>query len=304
MFSFFKRRRSNNTVSKEQLYPGKVFPEVGTVFGALWNDFRSGEHKSVEKYKEFKTFQAELKHKYEHIRFDEKSRVLRVNDDELLLTIGEAMYIYIITNTVFTSPFDHLELYLKPTIDSSSVYKADYYCLKDLNNSCEPEEKQYCHDLISYLNTHIYPFVNETTKMVWGYSKVQNDSYPFYTSDYISYHQYLQDAVDFDKWKYIYKAPLFKLSIRSQNEENPVIVYDIRDTISAFVLDMLCFSAVAVSTQSYLKLIDYKDESGRVVREVLEQHYGKQMIDFMDQTVIDLNGDKLRRMIYMGLLLE
>lgn len=290
---FFKKKEKNFL---KNAHPGKVFASLGNTLKGFWPDFRDGEAKAVDLYKEYKRFKTILDAKYA-INYNREKTHIPIGNKELLLTVDQCMYFFCISQN--DSQKD--QMYICQQNTEEEVYLINKETIDIINNSLLSIEKEYCKELLDFLHKRIDPEINTTSKNAYGINKIRKSFYPYFTKEYEKYHRFLLDIETYDpenKYNFINRAPIFH---RITEEENPLITYELQSTINAYILDVICYITMLIPTISLLQLLNYVDNTGKKLKDILAETYGKAVVDYLYTFLFDMNCMPFRKMVSAGL---
>ena len=168
-----------------------------------------------------------------------------------------------------------------------------------------PDEIDYCEKIVSYVKNNILNLVQKADLIRYGiklckrpilYNSLEVDSYHrFIASDKCS-----SNSEEYKKWHHITNAPF--LLEKNNSEENPLIITEI-SAVNAFVLDYLCYATISLPTEDLTRVLSCP-VNGKTVKDTIIEVFGVDAFDYIMKAVDDLNGEKFRRFVYSGLLIE
>ena len=290
------KRQSNSNPAENRLdNPSYLFSQCGPALNTLWREFVKGENTSVTQYQKYTDF---LSSNLSSILMDSLKRpMLPVFDDsgskKIFLTRGQIAYL----NT-----FDfNKDVFISDQV-GSEIYRLKLEQLELAKNELTSDELAFCSKVVDYFRDNIIPKVNEVARRRTGFD-ICEYNLPLNTIECVKYHMYIShENYDFSggelsKWNYIFSAPIYE---HRSNRDNPIVPVQI-DNMSAFILDCLCYSYIALPTLDILRVINCRGENGSV-KESLEHYFGTGVVNFMKRCIVQYNCANFREWVSLGLM--
>ena len=295
IFKLFKR---NKTHPRQDLpvTPTMMFNVLGSSLSELWDSMVEGQHLAVKVFLEFKSFKRELDVKYSTLDFDRHISEIKIDEVSYELKATHCMYLYMLDldNDTHIS-FDNGD---GVTILSFSDYIT-------ITSRLTLIEQSYCDELSAYLNSNILPLVQKTDMTMFGINLCER-TVPLNSLELSNYHRYiatnhyLYGTSDQPNWNRIANAPFL---VERNDNSNPLLITDMK-SVSAFVLDYLCYATIAIPSHDLDAVLLYRRENEESIKDMIGKRYGQEMVDCIDNALNDMNGSMFRTSVFKGLFLE
>ena len=301
MFGLFKNRNSikspKRLSSNESRLdnPSFLFSQCGQTLNDLWQELIKGENAAVLQYKSYDAFlSANLsKSLIDLLKTPMLSVFNESGNKSISLTRGQIAYLVIFDfkNDIFVSDQDESDIYL---LKQDQLLKA--------KDELSFDEIAFSNKVADYFRVNIIPMVNAVARRRWGID-ICEYSLPLNTIKCVKYHMYIcNEQYDFDggslsKWNYIFSAPMYEYR---SGRDNPVVPVQINN-MSAYILDCLCYSNIALPTLDIVRLLNYRDENTNI-KESLENRFGPGVVTFMKKCIVDYNCANFRKWVSLGMM--
>ena len=292
------RQRVNNTSNMADFKnPTAFFANTGSTWLALWQEMINGQNESVDIFRNYQSFLANLKKRYENIDFN---RVITEDFlNPLVPTSGELMYLLLLDVELDTDIF--ISTYDNP---NNSVHLGGTEASFGIKNLLSENEINFVKELGSYLQQRITSRANATSREIYGIERFKS-SLPYNTLELVNYHKYLErDELYLDvnpnrKWNRIKNAPLSASSFQI-SANNPIILSSLEYT-DVPVLDYICYATMTIPTKNFD--IVFSVDGGSVIQSLINK-YGIGADKFVEKSITELNCLAFRNYARIGYKIE